>query len=112
MKKLILSIALLTSTVIAFAGAPSTNVSAEKNIGAIIKSQIRFPEFLIEQEGEHTAVVFFKVTEHGTIKVQDIQCDDRNLKADLLDQAENIRISPIGLDSHDTYKVVIRFETI
>ena len=114
MKKLILAIALLTSTAIAFAG-PNNNqatVAAEKNVSASIKSQIQFPEFLIEKLGEHTAAIFFKVTDCGAIVVQDIKCDDEDLRANLMSQAQNIKVSTAGLDTRDTYKVVVRFETL
>ncbi len=114
MKKIILAIVLLTSTAIAFAGPNSSqaNILAEKNISSSIKSQIRFPEFLTEQQGEHTAAIFFKVTDCGSINIQDIKCDDENLKANLLEQGENIRVNSAGLDTRDTYKVVVRFETL
>jgi|GEM_PF-2977738 biopolymer transport protein ExbD len=114
MKKIILAIVLLTSTAIAFAGSNNnqTNLAAEKNISVSIRSQIQFPEFLKEKEGEHLAAIFFKVTKNGTIKVQSIQCDDQELKTNLLNQSENFKISTIGLDTRDTYKVVVKFETL
>ena len=114
MKKLLLAIALLTSTAIAFAGPSNTkaNIAAEKNVSASIKSQIQFPEFLIEKQGEHTAAIFFKVSDCGAIIVQDIKCDEEDLKANLLSQVQNIKVSSGGLDTRDTYKVVVRFETL
>ena len=114
MKKIILAIALLTGTAAAFAGTNinHSSIAAEKNISASIRSQIRFPEFLTEQEGEHTAAIFFKVTNHGAIKIQDIQCADENLKSNLLGQTENLRVNSAGLDTRDTYKVVVKFETL
>ena len=114
MKKLLLAIALLTSTAIAFAGPTTsqTNIAAEKSVSASIKSQIRFPEFLIEKEGEHTAAIFFKVSDCGAIIVQDIKCDEEDLRVNLLSQAQNIKVSSGGLDTRDTYKVVIKFETL
>ena len=114
MKKLLLSIALLAATTFTFAG-PSANiksVSTEKNISATIRSQITFPDFLVEKEGAHSAAVFFKVTEQGTIKVLEITCEDKELKANLVSQIENMRINTAGMDTRDTYKVVIRFETL
>ena len=114
MKKIILAIALLTGTAAAFAGTNNTHssIAAEKNISASIRNQIKFPEFLIEQEGEHTAAIFFKVTGRGVIKIQDIQCADENLKSNLLGQTENIRINTTGLDTRDTYKVVVKCDTL
>ena len=114
MKKIILAIALLTGTAAAFASTNNnhTSIAAEKNISASIRNQIKFPEFLTEQEGEHTAAIFFKVTGRGVIKIQDIQCADENLKSNLLSQTENIRVNTAGLDTRDTYKVVVKFETL
>ena len=114
MKKIILAIALLTSGVIAFAGSNKNQIclAAEKNISASIRSQIRVPQFLIEKEGEHTAAIIFKVTKAGTIRIQNIQCDDEDLKADLLSQSENFKVNTSGLDTRDIYKVVLKFETL
>jgi hypothetical protein len=114
MKKIILAIALLISTAFAFAGSNTnqTNLTAEKNITVSIRSQIQFPEFLKEKDGEHMAAIFFKVTKNGAIKIQDIKCDDQELKANLLSQSGSIKINSAGLDTRDTYKVVVKFETL
>jgi len=113
MKKLTLAIALLTMTVIAFAGPnKQVTLAAERNVSASIRSQIQFPEFLKEKDGEHSAAIFFTVTDCGLIKVCEIRCDDEDLKANLMAQAEHIKISTAGLDTRDTYKVVVRFETM
>jgi hypothetical protein len=114
MKKLLLAIVLLTSTAIAFAG-PNNNqtlVAAEKNVSASIKSQISMPECLADRVGEHSAAIFFAVTDCGAIKVSDIKCDEEDLKAALLNQAEGIKVNTSGLDSRDTYKVVVRFQIL
>jgi hypothetical protein len=113
MKKIILAFGLLTSTAIAFAGINSnqTNVS-EKNISATIRSQIQFPEFLKEKDGEHTAAIFFKVSPHGNIKIERIECTDEDLRSNLMEQAENFKVNTSGLDTRDTYKVVVRFNTL
>jgi hypothetical protein len=113
MKKLIPTIALLMITAFVFAGPNSkANVYAERNVSISIKSQIRFPDFLKEREGEHNAAIFFKVTDCGTIAVQEIKCDDEELRQNLLGQVDKIKISPYGLDTKDTYKVVVRFQTL
>jgi hypothetical protein len=112
MKKLIISIALLAIAISTFAGANSNNAGAEKNISASLKSQIIFPDFLKENMGEYTAAIFFKVTDCGEIVVKEIECDDPNLKANLLNQTKNIKVAAGGLDTRDTYKVIVRFETL
>jgi hypothetical protein len=116
MKKLLFITALLiAATATTFAGSNSQTATrfAEKNLSAAIRSQIQFPAYLRESEGEHDATIIFKVTSAGTINVQDVQTDDEDLRADLLSQAPNIRINGIGsLDTRDTYKVVIRFKTL
>jgi len=114
MKKIILAIALITGTAACFAGPNSseTNVTTEKMVSASIRSQIQFPEFLKEQEGIHSATIIFKVNDCGTIKIKDIQCQDPELKANLLNQAENFKVSTVGLDTRDTYKVVVKFQSL
>jgi hypothetical protein len=58
------------------------------------------------------AAIFFKVTKNGDIKIQEIKCDDQELKANLLSQSENIKVNSTGLDTRDTYKVVVKFNTL
>lgn len=113
MKKQILIIALVLTTAFGFAG-PNTkvNIYAERNISISIRSQIRFPEFLKEREGEHSAAIFFRVSDCGTIVVKEIKCDDDELRADLLGQVDKIKINPAGLDTKDTYKVIVKFQTL
>jgi len=114
MKKIILALALIAGTTAAFAGPNKneTNMAAERNISASIRSQIQFPEFLKEQEGVHSAAIYFKVNDCGTIRIKDIQCDDPELKANLINQAENFKVNTLGLDTRDTYKVVVKFESL
>lgn len=115
MKKLLLASALLiAASASTFAGSncQTPPVIAEKNISASIRSQIMFPDFLREKEGEHDATIIFKVNPCGTINVQDIQSDDEDLRADLMNQAPNIKVSSECLDTRDTYKVVVRFKTL
>jgi hypothetical protein len=114
MKKIILSIALLTSAIVTFAGPENkyATMVAEKNMSASIRSQIHFPEFLMEKEGEHKAAIIFKLTGCGTIAVQEIQSDDADLKVELLNQVPAIKVNTAGLDIRDTYKVVVRFEAL
>jgi hypothetical protein len=114
MKKILLAIALMTGTAALFAGTHthSTGVAAEKNISATIRSQIRFPEFLLDKQGEHAAAIFFKIAPSGSIKIQTIQSDDETLKTELLSQVGNFKVNTEGLDTRDVYKVVVRFETL
>jgi hypothetical protein len=113
MKKIILAITLFCTSAAAFAGGDhKSTVSAEKNISANIRSQIAYPEFLKEKEGEHTAALIFQVTDCGTIRIKDIECDDHDLRENLYSQSGNIKIDTTGLDTRDTYKVVVRFETL
>jgi hypothetical protein len=113
MKKLLPTIALLMIAAFVFAGPNSkANMYSERNISISIKSQILFPEFLKEREGEHTAAIFFRVTDCGTIAVQEIKCEDEEMRQNLLGQLDKIKISPLGLDPKDTYKIVVRFQTL
>jgi hypothetical protein len=115
MKKLLLAFALLiAASATTFAGShhQSPPMLAEKNISASIRSQIQFPDFLRERDGEHDATIVFRVNSCGTIAVKEIQTDDEDLRANLMEQAINIKVSPVSLDTRDTYKVVVRFKTL
>lgn len=112
-KPLLLITALLGLTIVTFAGPNQKKTAAlEKNISTSIKNQISYPEFLLGQGGEHNAIIFFNVTECGTIIIKDITCNNPELITNLLNQAQNIKINGAGLDPRDTYKVVVRFETL
>jgi hypothetical protein len=116
MKKLLFIAALLiAASVTTFAANNNCQmppVIAEKNISESIRSQIQFPEFLREKEGEHNATIIFKVNSCGTINVQEIQTEDDELRAELMAQTPNIKVNTAAcLDSRDTYKVVVRFRT-
>ena len=115
MKKILFASALLiAASITTYAGSNTTTtpMMAEKNISASIRSQIQFPAYLTESEGEHNATITFKVNACGTIAIQDIQADDEDLRANLLDQAASIKIDTGNLDTHNTYKVVVRFKTL
>ncbi|MCW3124373.1 MAG: hypothetical protein JWO03_31 [Bacteroidetes bacterium] len=116
MKKLLLAAALLiaaSATTFAATNCQTTPLIAEKNISESIRSQIQFPEFLKEKEGEHNATIIFKVNACGTINIREIQTDDDDLRTDLMAQAPNFKVNTAAcLDSRDTYKVVVRFKTL
>ncbi|MBS1617418.1 MAG: hypothetical protein JST76_02815 [Bacteroidetes bacterium] len=116
MKKLITLATLILMT--AAASHAATNASkpnpqlAERNIVSSIRSQIQFPEYLKEVDGEHDATIIFKVNSCGTITVQEVQCDEEDLRRNLLSQVAGFHVDASYLDSHDTYKVVVRFKTL
>ena len=113
MKKTILAIALIAGISSGLWASTNEKIStAEKNITATIKNQIIFPEFLREQDGEFEATIIFRVSDSGSVIVKEIQCDDEELRNNLMNQSEHIRLDTTGLDTKDTYRVVVRFKTL
>ncbi len=114
MKKIILTIAIIAGIINFTSAAPNESWKAKtvgKNISAAIQSQFSFPEFLKERDGEFLATITFSITGCGGIVIKEIQCEDHDLKANLIDQSSNIKISTTGLNRRDTYKVVVLFKT-
>ena len=107
---------LLTFGITAFAENSNTSEKtslAEKEIVTDIKSQISFPEFLLESNStEHQAEVSFKVTNCGFINVVKINTSEEKLKSELQHQLSKIKLNPQGLDENSTYQVVVRFKAL
>ena len=117
MKKLLFVTALLivasAHTFAATNNCQTTQVMAEKSISESIRSQIHFPAYLREAEGEQNATIIFTVNSCGTINIREIQTEDEDLRTELMAQAPNIHVNTAAcLDSRDTYKVVVRFKTL
>ena len=115
MKKLFtLAVLIVAVSVTSFAATncQTTSQIAEKNITASIRSQIHFPEYLREMDGEHAATIIFKVNACGTIAVQEVQTDDDDLRQNILAQAPGFHVDAACIDSRDTYKVVVRFKKL
>lgn len=85
---------------------------AERQITASIRSQIQFPEYLRESEGEHAATITFRVNPCGTIAIQEIQSDEDDLRQAIASQVQNMHVEGGCPDSRDTYKVVVRFKIL
>ena len=114
MRKLIIAISFLAITGAAFAGNnnTATALTPEKKLDFSIRNQVSYPNFLLEKEGEHTAEVHFTINADGTINVKDIVSEEQDLKANLMNQIKDFSVNTGGLDLTETYKVVLRFNTI
>jgi hypothetical protein len=113
MKKVILATALLIAAIsTTFAGTNTETIAAEKNMSQAIKSQITYPEFLKEKQGEYRAEISFSVSDCGAINLKEVNCEDEDLKNYVVNQIGSFKVNTYGLDTHSTYKVVIRFETL
>ena len=114
MKKVFLAIALFAATTATTFAHPvsESTTSAERSFATALRSQIIFPEFLKEKEGTTDAEVAFKVTDCGTITIQNIDCDNLELRDYLLSESANFKLNTTGLDTHSVYKIVIKFQTL
>ena len=113
MKKLIFAISFLAMTAVAFAGNNNTKtITPEARLDASIQDQVAYPHFLVEKPGLHSAEVHFTLNADGTINVKDILSAESDLKANLIYQLKTFVVSTNGLDLKDTYKVVLRFNTL
>jgi hypothetical protein len=73
MKKTILAIAFMAGINSGLWASTNENIStAEKNITATMKSQIIFPDFLRQQDGEFEATIVFRVSDSGSVMVKEI----------------------------------------
>ena len=113
MKKILITLCFIAITVASFAGnTKSKNISPEKMLDASIQTQLVYPDFLLQKTGEHTAEVHFTINPNGTIIVKEINTEEPDLRENLTYQLRNFRVSTSGLDLSDTYKIVLRFNTL
>ena len=113
MKKILITLCFISITVASFAGnTKSKNISPEKMLDASIQTQLVYPDFLLQKTGEHTAEVHFTINPNGTIIVKEINTEEPDLRENLTYQLRNFRVSTSGLDLSDTYKIVLRFNTL
>ena len=113
MKKIIIALSFLAITAAAVAGTTQTKkFTPEKILDASIQTQLVYPDFLLQKEGEHTAEVHFTINPNGTISVKEINTEEPDLKENLTYQLKTFRVSTSGLDLSDTYKIVLRFNTL
>ncbi len=113
MKKLIIAISFLTITAAAFAGNNAAKViTPEKKLDYSLQSQVAYPNFLLERPGEHMAELHFSVNADGTINVKNIVSEEEDLKENLMYQVKTFVVNTNGLDLRDTFKVVLRFNTL
>ena len=113
MKKIFISLSFLAIAAAAFAGTTQTKkFTPEKILDASIQNQLVYPDFLLQKTGEHTAEVHFTINANGTLSVKEISTDEPDLKENLTYQLKTFRVSTSGLDLSDTYKIILRFNTL
>jgi hypothetical protein len=113
MRKLIIAISFLAIATASFAGNNNAKtITPERRLDESIQDQVAFPNFLLERPGKHTAEVHFTVNTDGSINVKDIVSDEQDLKENLLYQIKTFSVNTTGLDLKDSYKVVLRFNTL
>ena len=94
----------------AFAGeAPVASKKARKEVTKIIKKEVKYPEFAIEEKFQCCVVVSVVIQDDGTMEVDCANCVDQRMKDYVVSTIENVHSEKLKEYAGQTVNVRVNF---
>jgi len=88
--------------------APVASKKARKEVAKIIKKEVKYPEFAIEEKFQCCVIVSIVIREDGTMKVDCANCIDQRMKDYVVSTLENLETEE--LKDYAGQKVLVRIK--